>query len=136
MFSTDESIRYIGENPGEDPSEATSKRSCSNPPSCINGRRWSLRQVAFRLLDESSEEEEGGDEEEEGSSPGEVDPDIRDNKVLPGTRGSRPLGSACVPCCLCQSNIYQLVEEFGIPLEFVISVPPLTVILVLRLLTI
>ncbi|KAL0411339.1 UNVERIFIED_CONTAM: hypothetical protein Slati_3723600 [Sesamum latifolium] len=43
--------------------------------------------------------------------------------VLPGTRGCRPAGSAWVACCLRQSDIYQLVEEFGIPPEFVVSVP-------------
>ncbi|KAL0461266.1 UNVERIFIED_CONTAM: hypothetical protein Slati_0014200 [Sesamum latifolium] len=57
------------ENLGEDPSEATSKRSGSNSPSYVGGRRWSLRQAARRLLDESSEEEEGGNKEEEDSSP-------------------------------------------------------------------
>ncbi|KAL0411676.1 UNVERIFIED_CONTAM: hypothetical protein Slati_3757300 [Sesamum latifolium] len=58
----------MGENLGEDPSEVTSKRSGSNLPSYVGGRRWSLRQAAHRLSDESSEEEEGGDEEEEDSS--------------------------------------------------------------------
>ncbi|KAL0455312.1 UNVERIFIED_CONTAM: hypothetical protein Slati_0870400, partial [Sesamum latifolium] len=72
MSSTDESIRYMGENPGEDPSEATSKRSGSNPPFYASGRRWSLRQAARRLLDESLEGE--GDEEEADSSPGKIDP--------------------------------------------------------------
>ncbi|KAL0458489.1 UNVERIFIED_CONTAM: hypothetical protein Slati_0476100 [Sesamum latifolium] len=73
MSSTDESITYVGENLGEDPSEATSKR---------------------------------------------------EERVLPGTRGSQPSGSAWVACCLRQSDIYQLVEEFGIPQEFVVSVLP------------
>ncbi|KAL0319872.1 UNVERIFIED_CONTAM: hypothetical protein Sradi_5248700 [Sesamum radiatum] len=72
MSFTDESIRYVGENLGEDPSEATSKRSGSNPSSYVGGRRWSLRQAAHCLLDESSKEE--GDEEEEDSSPGEINP--------------------------------------------------------------
>ncbi|KAL0451411.1 UNVERIFIED_CONTAM: hypothetical protein Slati_1119200 [Sesamum latifolium] len=91
MSSTDESIRYVGENLGEDPSEVTSKRFGSNPPSYVGGRRWVLRQAAHRLLDESSKEEEGGDEEEEDSSPGEIDPVHREDRVLLGTRGSRPL---------------------------------------------
>ncbi|KAL0323497.1 UNVERIFIED_CONTAM: hypothetical protein Sangu_1969000 [Sesamum angustifolium] len=51
----DESIRYTGENLGKNPSVATSKRFGSHPPSSIGGRRWSLRQVVHRLLDESSE---------------------------------------------------------------------------------
>ncbi|KAL0385773.1 UNVERIFIED_CONTAM: hypothetical protein Sradi_2971600 [Sesamum radiatum] len=61
MFSTDESVWYVGENLGDDPSDATSKRPGSPLPSYTVGRRWSLRQAACRLLDESSEEE--GDEE-------------------------------------------------------------------------
>ncbi|KAL0288441.1 UNVERIFIED_CONTAM: hypothetical protein Sangu_2657700 [Sesamum angustifolium] len=60
MSSTDESVRYVGENLGEDPSETTSKRYGSHPPSSVGGRRWSLRQAAHRLLDESSAGE--GDE--------------------------------------------------------------------------
>ncbi|KAL0387713.1 UNVERIFIED_CONTAM: hypothetical protein Sradi_2653100 [Sesamum radiatum] len=71
MSSTDESIRYVGENLGEEPSEATSKRSGSHPPSSVGGRRWSLCQAARCLLDESSAGE--GNEEEEDSSPGERD---------------------------------------------------------------
>ncbi|KAL0405966.1 UNVERIFIED_CONTAM: hypothetical protein Slati_3910500 [Sesamum latifolium] len=59
MSSTDKSIGYVGENLCEDPSEATSKRPGSNPPSYDGGRRWSLCQAARRLLDESSKEEEG-----------------------------------------------------------------------------
>ncbi|KAL0400365.1 UNVERIFIED_CONTAM: hypothetical protein Sradi_2379800 [Sesamum radiatum] len=63
----------------------------------VGGRRWSLHQPAHRLLDESSEEEDGGDVEEEGSSPGEIDPDIRENKALSRTRGSRPFGQRGLP---------------------------------------
>ncbi|KAL0440526.1 UNVERIFIED_CONTAM: hypothetical protein Slati_2535600 [Sesamum latifolium] len=59
MSSTDELVRYVGEKLGEDPFEATSKRSSSNPPSYISVRRWSHRQATHRLLDESLEEEEG-----------------------------------------------------------------------------
>ncbi|KAL0456136.1 UNVERIFIED_CONTAM: hypothetical protein Slati_0952800 [Sesamum latifolium] len=66
MSSIDEFIRYMGENLGNDPSEATSKRSGSYPPSYVDGRKWSLCQAAHRFLDESSKEE--GDEEEEDSS--------------------------------------------------------------------
>ncbi|KAL0462272.1 UNVERIFIED_CONTAM: hypothetical protein Slati_0114800 [Sesamum latifolium] len=118
MSSIDESVQYVGENPGE----GTSKRSGSPLPSYVTGWRWSLRQAARRLLDESSEEE--GNEQEENSSPGETDPVSREERVLFGNRGSRPVGSAWVACCLRQSDIYQLVEEFAIPPEFVVSVPP------------
>ncbi|KAL0453933.1 UNVERIFIED_CONTAM: hypothetical protein Slati_1371400 [Sesamum latifolium] len=69
MSSTDKSARYVGESRGDDPFEATSRRLGSPLPSYVAGRRWSLRQAARRLLDESSEEEEGVGEEE-GSSPG------------------------------------------------------------------
>ncbi|KAL0446395.1 UNVERIFIED_CONTAM: hypothetical protein Slati_1767400 [Sesamum latifolium] len=85
MSSTDESVRYVGEYLGEDPSEVTSKRSGSPLPSYIGGRRWSLRQAARRFLDESSEDE--GDEEEQDSSPSEIDPVPREERALPGTRG-------------------------------------------------
>ncbi|KAK4394331.1 Taxoid 7-beta-hydroxylase [Sesamum angolense] len=101
---------------------ATSKRSGSHPPSYIGGRRWSLRQAGRRLLDKSSTGED--DEEEEDFSAGERDIIHRDERGLPGTRGSRPSGSTWVACSLRQSDIYQLVEEFGILPEFVVSVPP------------
>ncbi|KAL0447956.1 UNVERIFIED_CONTAM: hypothetical protein Slati_1923500 [Sesamum latifolium] len=123
MSSTDESVRIVGETPGEDPSEATSKRLDSNLPFYTSGRRWSLSQAAHRLLDESSEEEEDDDEEDDGSSPSEVDPDIRESKVPPRTRGSRPSGSKWVSCYLRQSEIHQLVEEFAIPPEGETSKP-------------
>ncbi|KAL0420355.1 UNVERIFIED_CONTAM: hypothetical protein Slati_3058400 [Sesamum latifolium] len=87
MSSTDESVRYIGENLGDDLSEATSRRSGSPLPSYVAGQRWSLRQAARRLLDESSEEEEG-------SSPGEMDLPPREERVSFGNRGSRHMGSA------------------------------------------
>ncbi|KAL0295884.1 UNVERIFIED_CONTAM: hypothetical protein Sangu_3179100 [Sesamum angustifolium] len=90
MSSTDESLRYMGENLGEDPFEAISKRSGSHPPSSVGGRMWSLRKAARHLLDESSEGE--GDEEEEDSSPGEMDPVRREDRELVETRGSRSLG--------------------------------------------
>ncbi|KAL0449181.1 UNVERIFIED_CONTAM: hypothetical protein Slati_1474500 [Sesamum latifolium] len=99
MSSTDELVRYVGENLGDDPSEATSKRSGSPLTSYVAGWRWSLCQAARRLLDEPSEDE-GDDEEEEGSSPGEMDPLPREERVLSGNRGSRPMGSAWVACCL------------------------------------
>ncbi|KAL0408104.1 UNVERIFIED_CONTAM: hypothetical protein Sradi_1744800 [Sesamum radiatum] len=66
MSSTDESIRYMGENLGEDLFEATSRKSGSNLPSYVGGRKWSLCQAVHRLMDESSEEEE------EDSSHGEI----------------------------------------------------------------
>ncbi|KAL0444753.1 UNVERIFIED_CONTAM: hypothetical protein Slati_2198000 [Sesamum latifolium] len=69
MSSNDESVRYVGENLGDDPSEATSKRLGSPLPSYVAGRRWNLRQAAHHLLDESSEED-GDGEEKEDSSPG------------------------------------------------------------------
>ncbi|KAL0449252.1 UNVERIFIED_CONTAM: hypothetical protein Slati_1481600, partial [Sesamum latifolium] len=89
---------YVGENLGDDPSEATSKRSGSPLPSYVAGQRWSLRQAARHLLDEPSEE--GNDEEEEGSSPGKMDPLPREERALSGNRGSRPIGSAWVACFL------------------------------------
>ncbi|KAL0412326.1 UNVERIFIED_CONTAM: hypothetical protein Sradi_1434300 [Sesamum radiatum] len=70
MSSSDESVCYVGESRGDDPSKATSRRAGSRLPSYVVGRRWSLRQAARRLLDESFEGEEDI-EEEEGSSPGE-----------------------------------------------------------------
>ncbi|KAL0433751.1 UNVERIFIED_CONTAM: hypothetical protein Slati_2709400 [Sesamum latifolium] len=53
-----------------------------------------------------------------------MDPLPREEKILPGNRGSRLVGSAWVTCCLWQSDIYQLVEEFAIPPEYVVSLPP------------
>ncbi|KAL0454857.1 UNVERIFIED_CONTAM: hypothetical protein Slati_0824900, partial [Sesamum latifolium] len=53
-----------------------------------------------------------------------MDPPPREEKVLPGNRGSRPVSSAWVASCLRQSNIYQLVEEFAIPPVYVVSFPP------------
>ncbi|KAL0433452.1 UNVERIFIED_CONTAM: hypothetical protein Slati_2679500 [Sesamum latifolium] len=103
--------------------ELRTRRSGSPLPSYVAGRRWSLRQATRRLLDESSEEEDAS-EEEEGSSPGEMDPLPREERVSFGNRGSRPVGSAWVACSLRQSDIYQLVEEFAIPPKFVISLPP------------
>ncbi|KAL0394509.1 UNVERIFIED_CONTAM: hypothetical protein Slati_4417100 [Sesamum latifolium] len=123
MSSTDESMHYVGESWSDDPSEATSRRSGSPLPSYVAGRRWSLRQAARHLLDESSEEEENVGEEE-GSSPGEMEPPSREERVFSGNRGSRPEGSAWVACSLRQLDIYQLVEEFSIPPEFVVSLPP------------
>ncbi|KAL0286348.1 UNVERIFIED_CONTAM: hypothetical protein Sradi_7151500 [Sesamum radiatum] len=73
MSSTNESVRYVRENLGDDPSEATSRRLGSPLPSYVGCRRWSLRQAAYRLLDESFEEEEDVGEEEERSSLGEMD---------------------------------------------------------------
>ncbi|KAL0433894.1 UNVERIFIED_CONTAM: hypothetical protein Slati_2723700 [Sesamum latifolium] len=104
MSSTNESVRYVGENLGDDPSEATSKRSGSPLPSYIAGRRWSRRQAAHRLSNEPSEEE--GDDAEEGSSPGEMDPLPRKDRVLLGSRGSRHVGSTWVACYLRQSDVY------------------------------
>ncbi|KAL0373413.1 UNVERIFIED_CONTAM: hypothetical protein Sradi_3257000 [Sesamum radiatum] len=63
MSSTDESVQYVEENLGDDPSEATSRRSVSPLPSYVAGQRWSLHQAAHRLLNEPSEEE--GEEEED-----------------------------------------------------------------------
>ncbi|KAL0433796.1 UNVERIFIED_CONTAM: hypothetical protein Slati_2713900 [Sesamum latifolium] len=85
-------------------------------PSYVAGQRWSLRQAARRLSDESSEEEEDVGEEE-GLSPGEMEPPPREERVSSGNRGSRPEGSAWVACGLRQSDIYKLVEEFAIPPE-------------------
>ncbi|KAL0449100.1 UNVERIFIED_CONTAM: hypothetical protein Slati_1466400 [Sesamum latifolium] len=78
IVADDESVRFVGENyPGEDPSEATSRRAGSQSAGPSGGRRRSPRQMAAsfrRLIDE--EEEVGGDEGEtssqgEASSPGE-----------------------------------------------------------------
>ncbi|KAL0427465.1 UNVERIFIED_CONTAM: hypothetical protein Slati_2921300 [Sesamum latifolium] len=116
-FAVDQVSRDLGnltpgESLGDDPSEATSKRSGSPLPSYIVGRRWSLRQAARRLLDEPSEEE--GDEEE-GSSPGEMDPLLREKRALFGNHECRPVGSSWVACSIRQSDIHQMVEEFLIP---------------------
>ncbi|KAL0344265.1 UNVERIFIED_CONTAM: hypothetical protein Sangu_1313900 [Sesamum angustifolium] len=128
MSSIDESIRYMAENLGEDSSEATSKRSRSHPPSSVGGRRWSLHQAACCLLDESLMGED--DKEEEDSGERNIDRSafydnfMWEERGLPGTRRSRPSGSMWVAYCLRQSDIYQLVEEFGILPEFEVSVPP------------
>ncbi|KAL0453581.1 UNVERIFIED_CONTAM: hypothetical protein Slati_1336200 [Sesamum latifolium] len=92
MSSIDESVCYVGKNLGDDLSKATSKRSGSPLPSYVTGRRWSLRQAARRLLDEPSKEE--------GSSPGEMDPLLMEERFSPGNHGSRPAGSAWVACSL------------------------------------
>ncbi|KAL0433445.1 UNVERIFIED_CONTAM: hypothetical protein Slati_2678800 [Sesamum latifolium] len=53
-----------------------------------------------------------------------MDPLPREERASPGNRGSRLVGSAWVVCSLRQSDIYQLVEEFSIPPEFVVFLPP------------
>ncbi|KAL0407918.1 UNVERIFIED_CONTAM: hypothetical protein Sradi_1726200 [Sesamum radiatum] len=68
-------------------------------PSYVAGRRWSLRQTARRLLDEPFEEE-GDGEEDEGSSSGEMDTLSRKERILSGNRGSCPVGSGWVACCI------------------------------------
>ncbi|KAL0438752.1 UNVERIFIED_CONTAM: hypothetical protein Slati_2358200 [Sesamum latifolium] len=88
-----------------DPSFLSSSLHLLEPES---SHQWSLRQAARHLLDESSEGEDVG--EEEGSSPGEMEPSPREERVSSGNRGSRPEGSAWVACGIRQSNIYQLVE--------------------------
>ncbi|KAL0453760.1 UNVERIFIED_CONTAM: hypothetical protein Slati_1354100 [Sesamum latifolium] len=123
MSSIDESVHYVGESRGDDPFEATSRRSGSPLPSYVAGRRWSLRQVARHLLDESSEEEEDVGEEE-GSSPGEMEPPPKEERVSSGNRASHPEGSAWVVCGLRQLAIYKLVEEFAILPEYIVSLPP------------
>ncbi|KAL0295358.1 UNVERIFIED_CONTAM: hypothetical protein Sradi_6839300 [Sesamum radiatum] len=123
MSFSDESVCYVGESRGDDPSGATSRTLGSPLPSYVAGRRWSLRQAARRLLDESFEREEDI-EEKEGSSPGEREPPPREERVSSGNRGSRPEGSAWVAYGLRQSDLYKLVEEFAIPSEYVISLPP------------
>ncbi|KAL0394644.1 UNVERIFIED_CONTAM: hypothetical protein Slati_4430600 [Sesamum latifolium] len=80
MASSDESIRFVGENhPGEDPSEATSRRAGSQSAGPSGGRRWSLRQMAaaFRRLVDEEEEEVGGNEGE-ASSHGEGERTVMD----------------------------------------------------------
>ncbi|KAL0405627.1 UNVERIFIED_CONTAM: hypothetical protein Slati_3876600 [Sesamum latifolium] len=123
MSSTDESVSYVGESQGDDPSEATSRRSGSPLPSYVAGRRWSLRQVARRLLDESSSEEEGVGEEEV-SSPGEMESPPREERVSSGHRGSRPEGSAWVACGLraglrfpIPSFFYEASRDLKVPLN-------------------
>ncbi|KAL0456238.1 UNVERIFIED_CONTAM: hypothetical protein Slati_0963000 [Sesamum latifolium] len=93
MSSTDESVRFMGEAPGDGPSEATSKRLGPNPPSYTGSRRWSLRQatvVARCLLDEPSEEE-GEDEEDEGSSPAKGAPMDEEDRASDEVRGAKPI---------------------------------------------
>ncbi|KAL0355607.1 UNVERIFIED_CONTAM: hypothetical protein Sradi_4007600 [Sesamum radiatum] len=82
MSSSDESMCYVGESRGDDPSEATFRRSGSPLPSYVADRWWSLRQAARHLLDESSEGEEG-------SSPREREPPLREERLSSGNRGSR-----------------------------------------------
>ncbi|KAL0394804.1 UNVERIFIED_CONTAM: hypothetical protein Slati_4446600 [Sesamum latifolium] len=70
MASSDKSVRFVGEShPGEDPSEATSRRASSQSVGPSSGRRRSLRRMAAsfrRLIDE--EEEEVGRNKGEASS--------------------------------------------------------------------
>ncbi|KAL0344690.1 UNVERIFIED_CONTAM: hypothetical protein Sradi_4300300 [Sesamum radiatum] len=95
MSLTDKSVQYVGENLGDDPSEATSKSLGSPLPPYIVGRRWSLRQVACRLLYESLVEE--GDEEEEDSFPCRMGPIPKEERTLFGNHGSRPVSRPGLP---------------------------------------
>ncbi|KAL0411594.1 UNVERIFIED_CONTAM: hypothetical protein Slati_3749100 [Sesamum latifolium] len=72
LFTSDESVHFVGEsNPGDDPSEATSRRAGSRSAGPSSGWRRSLRRMAaaFRHLINEEEEKEGS--EGEASSPGE-----------------------------------------------------------------
>ncbi|KAL0404034.1 UNVERIFIED_CONTAM: hypothetical protein Sradi_2044200 [Sesamum radiatum] len=107
MSSIDESVRFMGEAPSDDPFEATSKRSVPDPSSYTGGQRWSLHQaavVARRLLDEPSEEEEE-DEEEEVSSPGEGAPVDEADRTSDEVRGANPSGMDWVPSYLRSTKI-------------------------------
>ncbi|KAL0433229.1 UNVERIFIED_CONTAM: hypothetical protein Slati_2657200 [Sesamum latifolium] len=61
--SSDESIRFVGENnPGDDPSDATSRRADSRFAGPSSGRRRSLRRMATafrRLIDEEGKSRRG-----------------------------------------------------------------------------
>ncbi|KAL0447248.1 UNVERIFIED_CONTAM: hypothetical protein Slati_1852700 [Sesamum latifolium] len=70
LFNSDESVHFVGEsNPGDDPSEATSRRAGSRFAGPSSGRRQSLRRMAkaFRHLIDEEGEKAGG----EASSPWE-----------------------------------------------------------------
>ncbi|KAL0445280.1 UNVERIFIED_CONTAM: hypothetical protein Slati_2250700 [Sesamum latifolium] len=120
MSSSDESVRFVGEsNPGDDPSEATSKMAGSQSAGPSSGRKRSLRRLAAnfrRLIDEEEEEEEGS--EGEASSPGEEEKKVTDLvSVYPPS--SVDLG----PSCLQSSHIEQMREEFFISASQVIYTP-------------
>ncbi|KAL0458113.1 UNVERIFIED_CONTAM: hypothetical protein Slati_0438500 [Sesamum latifolium] len=107
--SSDESVRFVGENnPGDDPSEATSRMAGSQSAGPSSGRRRSLRRLAAtyrRLIDEEEEEIEG-----EASSPEE------EKRVATGPVPVRPYSSAHLgPSSLQTSHITQMREEFFIP---------------------
>ncbi|KAL0307690.1 UNVERIFIED_CONTAM: hypothetical protein Sangu_3014700 [Sesamum angustifolium] len=94
MSSDSRSVQFVGESvgKGEDAFKATSRGLGPNPPAHESGWRWSLRQAACRLLNESSEEEEEDDGWGERSSQGEGDLRPGESRVLPRTRGSHPSG--------------------------------------------
>ncbi|KAL0438689.1 UNVERIFIED_CONTAM: hypothetical protein Slati_2351900 [Sesamum latifolium] len=117
MSSSDESVQFVGENnPGEDPSEATSRIAGSQSVGPSSGRRWSLRRMAAtfrRLIDEEEEEIEG-----EASSPGE------EEKIITGPTPVRPSSSAYLGLSSLQtSHITQMREEFFIPDSQIIYTP-------------
>ncbi|KAL0416237.1 UNVERIFIED_CONTAM: hypothetical protein Slati_3455600 [Sesamum latifolium] len=117
MSSSDESVRFVGENNlGTDPSEATLRMAKSQSAGPSSGRRRSLRRMAAafcRLIDE--EEEEGS--EGEVSSPGE-------ERKVTGIVSVHPSSSLDLgPSCLQSSHIAQMREEFFIPSSQIIYTP-------------
>ncbi|KAL0439153.1 UNVERIFIED_CONTAM: hypothetical protein Slati_2398300 [Sesamum latifolium] len=115
--SSDESVRFVEKNnPGDDPSETTSRIAGSQSAGPSSGRRRSLRRLATtyrRLIDEEEEEIEG-----EASSPGE------EERVAPGPLPVRPHSSAHLgPSSLRTSHIIHMREEFFIPDAQVIYTP-------------
>ncbi|KAL0444364.1 UNVERIFIED_CONTAM: hypothetical protein Slati_2159100 [Sesamum latifolium] len=94
-------------NLGEDPSEATSKRSGSNPPSYVGGRGGAY--AKWPVASWMSPRKRRDVTRRRKIPPRRNRPVHKEDQVLPGTQGSQPLGSAWVACCLRQSDIYQLV---------------------------
>ncbi|KAL0413038.1 UNVERIFIED_CONTAM: hypothetical protein Sradi_1505500 [Sesamum radiatum] len=105
--SSDESVRFMGEiNPGDDPSEATSRRTDSRSAGPSSGRRRNLRQMAAafrRLIDEEEEEVEG-----EASSPGEEERVVRALTPVPSF-SAVDLG----PSILQRAHTDQMREDFS-----------------------
>ncbi|KAL0455782.1 UNVERIFIED_CONTAM: hypothetical protein Slati_0917400 [Sesamum latifolium] len=117
MSSSDESVLFVGENnPGNDPSEATSRMEGSQSVGPSSSWRQSLRRLAaiyHRLIDEEEEEIEW-----EASSPGE------EEKITTGPTLIRHYSSAHLgPSSLQTSHITQMREEFFIPDAQVIYTP-------------
>ncbi|KAL0445710.1 UNVERIFIED_CONTAM: hypothetical protein Slati_1698900 [Sesamum latifolium] len=119
IASSDESVHFMGEShPGEDLSEATSRRTGSQSVGPSSGRRRSLRQMAasFRRLIDEEKEEVGGNEGEAF--------------LLEGGENGHGLGGCASifydglgSSTLKTSHITQMKREFFIPSSLVIYTP-------------